>query len=114
MGLFDSLKDMAMKGASDALDKAKNEATNRIGDEIKEKSAEAITGGVKSYLSEAKEKVDNEEGKEGITLLENLIDDAENVAKTASDVDSSENDEYMKKAEDDWQKLSEFADKQNQ
>ena len=42
MGIFDSLKDAALKNASDMLEQAKDDATDKMSQEVRERGREAV------------------------------------------------------------------------
>lgn len=111
MGLFDSLKDIARNSANSALNNIKQDAKNEINDNIREKSVQTFTDGIKSYLNDAQNKVTTEDGKEAVSLLQNLVDDAENAHKSAVSVEDDNTEVYTKKAQEDLQKLSDLAEK---
>ena len=73
MGLFDQLKNIAMKEANNLINDAKEKATDKIEDEVREQSTHVISNGMNTYLENAKEKVDTQEGKEAIEKLQNLV-----------------------------------------
>ena len=117
MGIFDNLKNIVANTASDVigdpLNQAKEEAVHAAKEEIKEKTEDAIISGVKGYLNNAQEKVTTEDGKEAIGVLENLVDDAANMKKTAIGEETNGVD-YMEKAQEDLSKLAEISDKYDQ
>ena len=55
-----------MKEANNLINDANEKASDKIADEVREQSAQAISNGINSYLENAKEKVDTQEGKEAI------------------------------------------------
>ena len=113
MGIFDSLKDVALKNASDMLEQAKDEATDKMSQEVRERGREAVVGGVKNYLDDAYEKVPNPEGKEAVESLRNLVDDSENLRNSVISSDSDEQEHYEQKTQEDLQKLSNIVDEYN-
>ena len=110
MGLLEKLRDVVVSKANETLVNAQNAACEEIGNNIKEKTMEATTNGLKNYLNDAKAKVDNEEGREAIDKLETIVDDTSNLIRTASDFDSSENEMYMEKTKKDLNDLAKYAD----
>lgn len=113
MSLFDSLKNVAMKSAGNFLNDVAANAKREISNEIKEKSVEALSNGVDNYLEQAKDKVTNEEGREAISQLQNLIGDAKQVRETATGLDEDKYNEAMKKTQEDLQELNDFTNKMN-
>lgn len=116
MGIFDSLKNIVANTAgnviSDALNQVKDEAAEVVKEEVKEKTEGAIINGVKTYLNNAEEKVTTEEGKEAIDALQSIVDDAENLKKSAIGEETDDVD-YLAKMQEDFVKLAEIADKHN-
>ena len=113
MGLFDSLKDIAMQNVNNALDKVKNDAEEKIKEEAREKSFEAVTGGIKSYLDNAEDRVPTEDGKEAVNLLKNIVEDTENMHNAGMSGDVEKNEEYVEKSKEDLQKIVEYSEKHN-
>ena len=68
--------------------------------------------GVKRGLNNIQEKVTTEEGKEAVGILQDLVEDAENARKSAIG-DINDNVDYTAKAQEDFIKLAEIADKHN-
>ena len=96
MGLFDQLKNIAMKEANNLINEAKEKASDKIADEVREQSTQVISDGVNTYLENAKEKVDTQEGKEAVERLQNLVQDQKEISNAASSLDSSEQDAAIK------------------
>ena len=113
MGLLDSLKDVALKNAGDMLEQVKDEATDKVSQEIKDKGREAVVGGVKNYLDDAYEKVPTSDGKEAVDALRNLVDDSENLRNSIVSPDDDNQENYEQKTQEDFQKLSNIVDKYN-
>ena len=88
MGLFDQLKNIAMKEANNLINEAKEKTTDKIEDEVREQSTQAISKGMNTYLENAKEKVDTQEGKEAVERLQNLVQDQKEIYNTAGKIDS--------------------------
>ena len=105
MGLFDWLKNIAMKEANNLINDATEKASDKIADEVREQSAQAISNGMNSYLENAKEKVDTQEGKEAIEGLQYLVKDQQEIYNTAGDIDSSKQDAAIKQTQEDLQNL---------
>ena len=105
MGLFDQLKNIAMKEANNLINEAKEKATDKIEDEVREQSTQAISKGMNTYLENAKEKVDTQEGKEAVERLQNLVQDQKEIYNTAGNIDSSKQDAAIKKTQEDLQNL---------
>lgn len=111
MGLFDQLKNIAMKEANNLINDAKEKATDKIEDEVREQSTQVISDGMNTYLENAKEKVDTQEGKEAVERLQNLVQDQKEISNAASSLDSFEQDAAIKKTQEDLQKLVNMSSK---
>ena len=64
-----------------------------------------ISNGMNTYLENAKEKVDTQEGKEAVERLQNLVQDQKEIYNTAGNIDSSKQDAAIKKTQEDLQNL---------
>ena len=128
MGLFDKLKGIAsdyatntfnkvketvMDDANDAIEEAKENAEQEIKNKVATEASKKINESINNYWDNAESKVQNEEGKEAISILRNITHDTRDIAKPASEVDSSTNIEAEKKAQKDMQDLQNWYDKQN-
>lgn len=116
MGLFDNIKNVVSSATEKAVDGAinqiKSDTEETIKQEVKEKAQNAFVGGIKNYLNNAEEKITNQDGKEAVNTLQNLVDDA--VLTQRAEIKGEDvGVDYQNKTLDDLSKLGEIADRHN-
>lgn len=112
MGIFDSLKKIVTNTASNVVDNALNQVKEEVTEKTKEKTQQAIMGGVKNYINNIEEKATTEESKEATRILKNMVDDTDNMRKSAMG-EKNDGVDYETKIQADIMKLAELVDKQN-
>lgn len=126
MGLFDNLKDLAIRKANDVIDEStqslrKNgeELFNEISDSVKEdttnkkeQTGDVISNNINTHLEKSKQMVQSEDGKEDIQTLQNLVNHGNDAYKDASSLDKIRED-TINNLDNDFKELDSYVDKDN-